>query len=360
MRRVAVVDGNCLTALGNLEKTWNELLVGRSGLEKLKLERLLHELPLATIKTISGNFGSRQRMQSLLDVLLNEINAYDRNTRLFCASTKGAVDELFDDADLPEWQPWQVAAYISNRLGLDDSGTTASGACASGLIAIIQASMAIRAGLCDRALVLAFDLIAEFIVAGFDSLKSLSSEGASPFDMNRDGLSLGEAGGWLLLAAEETVDPGETVRAYLDNWAISCDATHITAPCRYASGLKRALRQLLKDRETGVGGVNAHGTGTVYNDAMELLAFEEMYGGVPVCSVKGALGHSLAAAGVVETLLSLKSLELMKLPPTVGLVNPQESSCSLSGAETLEMHYPVLVNCNSGFGGINAAVLMSR
>ena len=360
MKRVAVADGNFLTALGDLEQTWRGLLDGRSGLKKLKLQRLSHELPLGVITSISGSFGSRQRLQSLLEVLLHEIKGYDRNTRLFCASTKGAVDELLTCPDRVEGQPWQVAAYISDRLGLEDRGSMVSGACASGLLATIQAGMAIMTGQCDRALVVAVDLLAEFIVAGFDSLKSLSTGGASPFDVNRDGLSLGEAGGWLLLAAEETLDPGETVLAYLDNWAISCDATHITAPCRHASGLKRALGQLLKDKDVDVGGVNAHGTGTIYNDAMELLAFDEMFGGLPVCSVKGALGHTLAAAGVVETLLSVKSLEWMKLPPTVGLVAPQTSACTLSGGGTLAMRCPLLVNCNSGFGGINAAVLMSR
>ena len=191
-------------------------------------------------------------------------------------------------------------------------------------------------------------------------MKSLSPQGAAPFDVNRAGLSLGEGGGWLLLAAQERLGQGETARAYLDGWAITCDATHITAPCRHASGLKRALQQLLAGSETEIGGINAHGTGTVYNDAMELLAFSELFNKLPVCSVKGALGHSLAAAGLVETLLCVKSLESMKLPPTVGLVNPEKTSCILSGVEALTLDTPAVVNCNSGFGGINGALLMSR
>ena len=163
MRRVAVVDGNILTALGDLEQTWDALLERRSGLVKQKLKRVAHELPLGTITSIPGELGSWLRLQALFDELFQGLKGYDRETMLFCASTKGAVDELVDCREAPEGQPWQMAKYLSEQFGLVDRGSMASGACASGLVALTQAAMAIRAGRCDRALVVAFDLLAEFV-----------------------------------------------------------------------------------------------------------------------------------------------------------------------------------------------------
>lgn len=362
MRKAVIVAGNILTPLGDLQATWENLLAGKSGLTFRSLGAGAERWPLGVIEDLSGVYGSWQRLQSMFDRLLCNLPPLPEKTALFCATTKAAVDELITaESDDASGQPWQVAGYLARRLALQGRTKTVSAACVSSLIAMIQGAVHIRAGKCDHALVVGFDLLSEFVFSGFSSLKALSSTGAQPFDRRRSGLSLGDGAGWVLLSAEEQVAPGEKILAYLDSWAISCDATHITAPCRNASGLTAVLEQIGAQSSCSIGGINAHGTGTIYNDAMELLAFRKNCdAGTPLCSVKGALGHSLAAAGIVETLLSVRSLQDLLLPPTVGLAAPEESNCSLSGEGVLPLLSPSVLTCNSGFGGINAALLLTR
>jgi len=360
-RKVIFTAGDILTPLGNLQETWDGLLGGRTGIVQQGFGSLTGKWPLGIIETLPSDNGSWSRLQNIFDRLFVSLPQLPQKTHLFCATTKGAVDELFGDCGHEQGQPWQIADYLTGRLGLTGSKTTVSGACASGTIAIIQGSMKIAAGDCDHVLVVGFDLVAEFILAGFDSLKALSPDGAKPFDRSRNGLSLGDGAGWILLEAEGAVQSRSSNLGSLESWAITCDATHITAPCRKASGLIAAFDKLIADSSVPIGGVNGHGTGTVYNDSMELLAFsEKCEHGVPVCSVKGALGHSLGAAGVVEAMLSLLSLQYDILPPTVGLENAEASGCVLSGAEPLSLLYPSIVTSNSGFGGINAALLLTK
>jgi len=361
MKNVVIVGGDILTPLGDLKSTWEGLNNGESGLRLREFPNIKGQYPLGMIEVLDNNFGSWSRLQAMLDLLLARLPQLPENTQLFCATTKGAVDELIENPHVGYGQPWQVADYLAEKLGIKSKAGTVSGACASGTIAIIQGAMRISGGECDHALIIGYDLLAEFVLSGFDSLKALSSKGAKPFDRHRTGLSLGDGAGWLLLSADDKVISRDTIVARLDCWAISCDATHITAPCRKASGLIMALDTILAESTQTIGGINAHGTGTVYNDAMELLAFDTKCAPcTPVCSVKGALGHSLAAAGIVEALLSVKSLQHGVMPPTVGLEAVEECGCVLSGEHALPILHPSVLTCNSGFGGINAALLLTR
>ncbi len=361
MRKVVIVDGDILTPLGDLQTTWTQLLAGKSGIRRRGLGSMQGQWPLGIIDDIGEGGGSWERLQQVLNRLLTTLPVLPENTQLICATTKAAIDELLIRPENLNGQPWQVADWLADHLNIAEQATTVSAACASGTLAIIQGAMRISAGECDHVLVAGFDLLAEFILTGFDSLKALSRDGAKPFDQHRDGLSLGEGAGWLLLSAENVTESGNPPLARIENWAISCDATHITAPCRKASGLIEVFKHFTTDGSIPIGGINAHGTGTVYNDAMELLAFSSTCdAGIPVCSVKGALGHTLGAAGILEALLSAMSLKQMVLPPTFGLKSPAESSCTLSGTEQLKLRYPSIVSCNSGFGGINAGILFTR
>ncbi|MCP4338957.1 MAG: beta-ketoacyl synthase [Desulfobulbaceae bacterium] len=361
MRKVVVVDGDILTPLGNLQTTWDNLLAGKSGIVRQGFGSMKGQWPLGIIPD-TGNDGSWKRLHVIFDRLFKSLPVLPEKTELICATTKAAVDEyLVKDGEHHKGQPWQVVDLLARQLSLTGSAATVSAACASGTLAVIQGAMKISAGECDHVLVVGFDLVGEFILAGFDSLKALSAGGARPFDYNRDGLSLGDGAGWLLLSTEKKEGVSGSPLAHLESWGISCDATHITAPCRKASGLIEVFDQIIGTSNVPIGGINAHGTGTIYNDTMELRAFtKKCEAGTPVCSTKGALGHSLGATGVIEALLSSLSLQHNVLPPTVGLKTPEESSCLLSGTQPLTLLHPSVVTCNSGFGGINAALFMTR
>ena len=360
MRKTVITAGNILTPLGDLDSTWQGLLAGRSGLRVQGLGVGGGDFPLGFIEGLEGDVGSLGRQESLFSHLVEQMPKIPSSTALFCATTKAAVDELLQETEAAEGQPWQIAESLAQRLGIRGEVKTVSAACVSSLVAMIQGAMAIQSGKCDRALVIGFDLLSEFVVSGFASLKGLSQELPKPYDKERSGLALADGAGWALLAAEEVLGDDEERLACMENWGMSCDATHITAPCRYGSGLGRLLEQITNQCVAKIGGINGHGTATVYNDAMELLAFGRLTENtIPLCSVKGSLGHSLAAAGIIEAMLSVKSLKHQLLPPTVGLKEPEETCLRLSGLKPLPLLYPSVLTCNSGFGGINAGLLLT-
>ena len=357
MRKVVITAGDCLTCLGDSQQTWEGLVAGKSGISMKNFGHLEGAWPLGFIPGLSSEIGSLERQDEMLERLLKAVPPLPPRTQLFCATTKAATDELLLRTGRNQGQAWQVADQLADRFGIE-VGSTVSAACVSSLIAIIQGAMRIRAGECDHALIVGFDLLSQFVLSGFSSLKALSLTSAKPFDCSRDGLALSDGAGWMLLAARDVTEPAERL-ATLGPWSISCDANHITAPSRNATGLTSAIREILAQTEAHIGGIHAHGTATVFNDAMELLAFQNCFpAGMPVCSVKGALGHSLAASGIIEAIMAVHSLHEMVLPPTVGLETPSESSCTLSGSSTLPLLHPTVITCNSGFGGINAALLL--
>lgn len=364
---IALLAGNISTCLGDLDATWTGMLAGRTGLVKGQSSTCRTDYPLGLVAGVEGGWGTHIRLHAFVTDLLKSVPNIPESTQLFIATTKGAVDDLgtCNNGQEPEkGQPWMLADFVRRALHLEAEPVTVSAACASGSLAVIQAAMAIDSGRCQHALVVGVDVVSEFVLKGFDSLKALSTSSVKPFDQNRDGLALGDGGAWLFMSSDEKLCTTHGRLGFLHRWGIGCDATHITAPCRKGSGLGLVFDQILQPDTTQdlqPGGINAHGTGTGYNDAMEMLVFDQKCGpSIPFCSVKGALGHTLGAAGLIEVVLSLKSLQEMKLPPTVGLVCPDGGRINVSGTEPLDLRYPSIVTCNSGFGGINAGIYLTK
>ena len=359
--KVFVHGGEIITSQGDLQGTWSALINGNKP-KNHPLKGHQQSYPLAVIKELGEEFGTAKGLQSLLHRLYLTLPEIPSDTSLICATTKGAIDEILTHHSPSSGQIWQVADEIKNDLNLKNDADCISAACASGTIAIIQGAMKITTGECDNALIIGFDLISDFVVNGFSSLKAISPDCCRPFDQNRNGLALGEGAGWLLLSKTPHTFSATDKTYSLTSWGISCDATHITAPCRYGSGLSRTILQTMSNSSIQPGGINAHGTGTYYNDAMELLTFNTLWQTPPpICSVKGTIGHCLGAAGVIESCLSIKSLETGNLPPTSGLLTPEDNALEIiSGTSPLKLQNPSILSCNSGFGGINAALLFKE
>ncbi len=359
MRDVYITGGDILTGAGSLDSTWSTLMAGKTVLTPYELD-MTDTFPLGVIPDLSEKIGSALRIDELLRKLFQNLPPLPEKTPLICATTKGAIDEVFIEPTNPTGQIWQIGEQIGNLLRLNGQTSTVSAACASGTIAIIQGALRISQGECEQVLVVGLDILSNFVVGGFGSLQGLSPLPCKPFDKNRDGLSLGEGAGWLLLSSNKESQSGKLTPCQLSGWATSCDATHITAPCRNASGLIRVLDEIILKTTHPIGAVNAHGTGTVYNDAMELLAFDHcLPDNTPISSVKGCIGHCLGGAGVIETAISMKSLDEGCIPPTVGLLESDKGSVKLSGHDPLIIQHPSILSCNSGFGGINSAILLS-
>jgi 3-oxoacyl-(acyl-carrier-protein) synthase len=292
-----------------------------------------------------------------------------RHTGLVLATTKADIEEFERRASgqgAPgpgRFLPHLMARDLAAELGLGGPALAVSNACASGLIATIQAARLLGRGSSEFMLVVGVDVLAGFLLAGFSSLAALSPQPCRPFDRARNGLSLGEGAGALLLTMQPG-SPGSRL-ASVRGWGVANDANHITGPSRTGEGLKLALSGALRGaglRPGDVQCVNSHGTGTVYNDEMEAQALAAVFGGnqPPVFSMKGYFGHTLGAAGVIETALCLAALRDRTVPATMGFEHLGVSRPINVSARALRLNaLGNLVTVKCGFGGVNAAVVLS-
>jgi 3-oxoacyl-[acyl-carrier-protein] synthase II len=260
----------------------------------------------------------------------------------------------------------RLLGRITALLGVDSPGRVVSAACVSSAAAVAQGAALIAAGERDSVLVVGCDAVTEFVYAGFSSLLALDPGGARPFDSARKGLTIGEAAAYALLMSPERAErEGRRRLGRVDGWGLSSDANHMTGPSRDGDGLARAIRRALAKAGMGpaaVGSVSAHGTGTVYNDSMEMKAFRQVFGEtpVPVYSIKGSVGHTMGAAGLLEMLVALQSLQEGVVPPSANLgdVDP-EARGWVSPTAVKAGGMRVALSTNSGFGGVNAALVLS-
>ena len=256
-----------------------------------------------------------------------------------------------------------LAADLAVEFGAGGLVQCISTACVSGLIAIQQGAKIIQRGDADAVFVVGVDCLSAFVVAGFTALKAIDPLGCRPFDKDRCGLSPGEAGASIvLLRAEKISKPALTLRG----WGASNDANHLTGPSRDGSGLVLAIRAALaaaKLSPSEIDFVHAHGTGTPYNDAMESLALRTIFGDAcpPVSGSKGMLGHTLGAAGVVETIVCALAIQGNFLPGTPRLTLAADGTPpSLVREPRFDVRLKNVLKLNTGFGGLNGALILSH
>ncbi len=260
------------------------------------------------------------------------------------------------------------ARVLSRRYGVMRWQVTST-ACASANVALGTALQWVRTGGCDVVLCGGVDAISEFVLSGFFSLRAHAKEPCRPFDRDRSGLNLGEGAAFLLLESEEHARRrGQRVRAYLTGCGLSCDANHMTGPDRQGRGAARAMFAALHDAglsPQAVDFVSAHGTATGFNDAMEARGLELLLGprssAVPVNSIKGAIGHTLGAAGAIEAVMAVRALEEGLIPPTAGLqTRDPEIPLDVVTGVPRPSRLATVLSTSSGFGGVNAALILSR
>lgn len=281
---------------------------------------------------------------------------------LVLSTTKGNIDLLahsgLDDKRvfLPE-----LARRVAHVYGIATRPIVISNACISGISALIVAARLIEERRYRHVLVVGGDLLTQFVVSGFQSFKSVSERLCRPYDAARDGLSMGEACGAVLLTADENLRGKQPVT--LLGGGITNDANHISGPSRTGDGLHYAIRAAMTEARIGhadLAFVSAHGTATVYNDEMESKALN-LSGllDVPTNSLKPYFGHTLGACGVIESILCVWQLRHQTLFGTMGF-------------ETLGVPHPMTVSAQhqpiahgdcclkiaSGFGGCNAAMVL--
>ncbi len=264
------------------------------------------------------------------------------------------------------------AAGISMRFGFRGPCETIVTACAAGTQSIGYAMWLVRTGRCDavitggsEAAATPVDGMAPIGIAAFSNMTALSTSGNSrPFDRRRDGFVIGEGAGALVIEElEHAKARGARIYAELLGSASTADAYHITAPAPGGTGAINCMELALEDAgltPRDVAHINAHGTSTPLNDLAEAEAIEKVFGrpGPPVTSIKGVLGHSLGAAGALEAVASVMTIDRGEIPPTAGLeeLDPEIHLDIVTGRPRPFTPGPVLSN-SFGFGGHNGCLV---
>lgn len=285
-----------------------------------------------------------------------------KRTAFILSSTKGNIEENISLAD--------SAQRIATQLGIDAKPIVVCNACISGLSALILGNRLIDSGLYDAAIVCGCDTPRQFILSGFQSLKALSPEPCRPFDMERMGLNLGEAAATLILSKNSI--QGNSWR--MGDGFIRNDAFHISTPSKTADGLYLSLQRTLEsftkeisstckqiDLKEHLAFINAHGTATLFNDQMESVAIGRAgLSDLPANAYKSFWGHTMGAAGILETIISMKAIDDDTILGTRGFSELGVSGKMNICAENRPTDKKGFIKMLSGFGGCNATIWAAK
>ena len=373
MKEVWITEAGVVTAAGkSLEDTWRTIMTGRTAIRKIE------RFPVKAYQSEIGAFipdikptGASSLIRQIMDLLLDQMDKVPADSLLITAATKAGIDNLEKikqgvAADPEEMLPAFITQWVATGLGLKGHSFHISAACASSTVAVAQGAALISSGAVESVLIFCVDFITESVFSGFSAFQILSPFPSRPFDRDRAGLSVGEGGAFIMLmSAERARHLGCPHIGNVAGAGISSDARHITAPDRTGAGLIRAVTGAMKAagiKNKDIAGISAHGTGTIYNDLMELTAFQTIFGKdcPPIYSVKGCLGHCFGATGGIEVTLGTRILSSQTLPPTAGFVHPEQGAEGLVSAQPVSIKGDYLLTTNSGFGGINAAIILKR
>lgn len=287
------------------------------------------------------------------------IDASSDRVIFILSTTKGNVGLLADSnhnrhSALPSFSAERIARFFGNP----NMAITVSNACTSGACAQLTALRMLESGLYDYAVVTGADVQSKFIITGFQSFKALSVDKCKPFDADRVGLNLGEAAATIVYAKREKTEVAASDWVLVAG-AIHNDANHISGPSRTGEGCYLCLKDVMQYAgKDDISVINAHGTATPYNDEMESIAIDRAgLSEVPVNGYKGIYGHTMGAAGVLETILSQRSIEKNMVLATAGFETSGVSrpvNIVKENAFTDKHHFIKLL---SGFGGCNVALL---
>ena len=278
--------------------------------------------------------------------------------RFFLSTTKGNV-HLLAKGETERALLGTSANLICRHFGNPNPPLVVSNACISGLSAQIVAMRSIEAGLCDTAVVIGCDVQSEFIISGFQCLHALSPDQCRPFDKDRCGLNLGEAAATIVYAESKHSTLLSQTKWVAEGGAMCNDANHISGPSRTGEGSYRCL-QALDINKDELAFISVHGTSTLYNDEMESIAIDRAgLADVPLFSLKGIYGHTMGAAGVLETILSMQAVEHGVVFGTRGFENLGVSRPVSVSTDSRTTNKQSFVKLLSGFGGCNAAMKFS-
>jgi 3-oxoacyl-[acyl-carrier-protein] synthase II len=408
-RRVVVTGLGLVSPLGTgVEKNWQALLEGRSGIRKITrfetdgfAARIAGEVPdfkaedyiepkeikkmdlfiqyaLSAAAQAMADSGLKiegefaEGVGVIIGVGLCGIETIESTKEALLSGGPRKISPFFIPKVISNLAPGHVAI----RYGAKGVNWTPTSACASGTHALGEAFHLIRRGVQDAVITGGAEAtITPLSVGGFAAMKALSTRNdepgraSRPFDKERDGFVVGEGSGIVILEEREhALQRGAKIYAEVIGYAATGDAYHMTAPAPEGEGAARCMRLALKDAgitPTDVDYINAHGTSTEYNDANETTAIKAVFGEqaakLAVSSTKSMTGHLLGAAGAIEGIYSALALYHGVLPPTINYENP-DPVCDLDYVpnQARKVDIDVALSNSFGFGGTNGCLILRR
>jgi 3-oxoacyl-[acyl-carrier-protein] synthase II len=416
--RVVVTGLGAITPLGNNVPTvWRAMVEGRSGIgpitlfdasglqtqfagevkdydpkeyfgarEARRLDRFMQFALIATkealedaglantLRCVSGTGGGSdpERIGVIIGTAFGGLGTLLAEHENFLQRGPGRVSPFM----VPMMLPDSAAGQVAINFGFRGPNMAVTAACATGNFAIGEAAAMIRRGVADVMVAGGSEAaIVNLAMAAFNNMGVLSTRNEEPeracrpFDASRDGFVASEGAAVLILESLEHAQArGARIYAEMAGYGASADAYHITAPLEDGRGAAQAMRAALKDAgvsATGVDYINAHGTGTVLNDASETLAIKTVLGEyahrIPISSIKSMAGHLLGAAGALEALACIKAIEESIMPPTINYATP-DPACDLDYVpnEARKAEIRTALSNSFGFGGHNACIILRR
>ena len=408
-RRVVVTGVGLITPLGTgTEKSWENLLDGRSGIRKItqfdathftcqvagevpdfeinqfieikeqkKMDRFIH-FAFAAAKMAVEDSGLKitkdnaDRIGVLVGSGIGGLSAIEHYHTILLEKGPKRISPFF----IPMLIINLAAGQISIHFGAKGPNSAVATACASGTHSIGDAFKIIKRGEADAMISGGTEaVITPLAVGGFSSMKALSTrnnepeKASRPFDRDRDGFVMGEGAGIMVLEdMEHALSRGAKIYAEITGYGMTGDAYHITSPPPEGEGAARCMRASLKDANIHpeeIEYINAHGTSTKYGDELETQAIKSVFGKhaykFAVSSTKSMTGHLLGAAGGVEGVICALSIFNKIIPPTINLENP-DPECDLDYVpnKARAMDINMAMSNSFGFGGTNACIIFKR
>lgn len=375
MTEIFISSDNILSPIGlNTADNFEQLKQNVSGIKK-QHSKSMSDLPFYAAlfqndfseKDLSSKYTKFEKLliTSISDALSKTaVKATDERTVLIISTTKGNISLLETETASQELNNRislnTSAKLVADYFGFVNQPVIISNACISGMLAILTGMRLIQSGQYDHAVVAGADTISKFVLSGFQSFQAISPAVCRPFDAARDGINLGEGAATVVLSANREYSAGVKVMG----GSVSNDANHISGPSRTGEELNLAINKSMKMAgltAANVDFISAHGTATVFNDEMEAKAIN--LAGlqlVPVNSLKGYYGHTLGAAGLIESIISVQSLTENTIIPTPGFENMGVTQPVNICSSITQLNLKHCLKTASGFGGCNAALLFGK
>lgn len=366
MKKAVYINAyDIISPLGNgIAENWSNLLANKSGINITNYNQVA--LPLGKIKNYSIKNPDYTFLENLIIDSINntlsqtDIQITDPTFLLIISSTKGNIDLLNESLSqkTENIRLSSLATTIQQHFNLANTPLIISNACVSGVMATSIAKSYLHNNLYSNIMVCGADILSNFVIEGFLSFKAISNELCKPFDEDRNGINLGETVASILLSTNKLNDSDIAIVGA----GSSNDANHISGPSRTGDGLALAIKSAISEADIDthqIGFISAHGTATLFNDEMESKALELVkLNHIPINSFKSYIGHTLGAAGIVEIIYTILSMNNNVLIKSLGCQNTTYPINVIKQNMNTEVTHSLKLS--SGFGGCNSVLILAK